>query len=477
MKFPWLRSLIWAGLCIAAGLIVVACNKTGSYKKLPPAAARQARLDWNLKTLVEAYKTKGHTDPAWDEPAILALTEFARVRSQSLEPGEPWGEIIATNCTEADRYHCDDPMIAYLHARFALSQTNSPKVFTDALYKAAQDLQQSGYPSIRKFYAWQRAGEQVFYTYGYGTNIPPEFDPRKIWPQAETDCLDAISDRTMPPEEAYDAAHEILEVWRGSFTHYLVLYQSIRKRLPPATAGDPVFLLLEGEANIAQAWQLRGSGYADTVTKKGDAMFKEDLAIADKVLTKAWQLNPGDVRIPVQMLSVELGQGEGRERMELWFKRAMALDANSYDACLKKLTYLEPKWYGSTEDMLNFGRECVQNTDWGGRVPLILSVAHDRIYYQYIDKSERANYWKQPEVWPDIQSAFDRFFELNPDAIGWYHNYAWYAYHAEQWKKLNALIPKLGPVNYKYFGGEDEFNKMLRLAKDHSGSPKAEENK
>jgi hypothetical protein len=42
---------------------------------------------------------------------------------------------------------------------------------------------------------------------------------------------------------------------------------------------------------------------------------------------------------------------------------------------------------------------------------------------------------------------------------------------------LNALIPKLGPVNYKYFGGEDEFNRMLRLAKDHSGSPKAEENK
>lgn len=46
--------------------------------------------------------------------------------------------------------------------------------------------------------------------------------------------------------------------------------------------------------------------------------------------------------------------------------------------------------------------------------------------------------------------------------------YAWYAYHAEQWNKLNELIPKLGTVNYKYFGGEDEFNKMLRLAKEHA---------
>jgi hypothetical protein len=124
------------------------------------------------------------------------------------------------------------------------------------------------------------------------------------------------------------------------------------------------------------------------------------------------------------------------------------------------------------EDMLNFGRECVENKDWGGRVPIILSVAHDRICHQYIEKSEQANYWKQPEVWPDIQAAFDRFFELNPDAIGWYHNYAWYAYHAEQWNKLNELIPKLGTVNYKYFGGEEEFNKMLRLAKEHAEKPK-----
>jgi hypothetical protein len=88
------------------------------------------------------------------------------------------------------------------------------------------------------------------------------------------------------------------------------------------------------------------------------------------------------------------------------------------------------------------------------------------------DSEEKSNYWKLPDVWPDIEAAFERFFELNPDAIGYYHNYAWYAYRSEQWNKLNELIPKLGPVNYKYFGGEDEFNKMLRLAKEHASNPK-----
>jgi len=59
---------------------------------------------------------------------------------------------------------------------------------------------------------------------------------------------------------------------------------------------------------------------------------------------------------------------------------------------------------------------------------------------------------------------------LNPDASGYYHNYAWYAYRAEQWDKLNELIPKLGEVNYSFFGGKEEYDKMVQLAKEHSHS-------
>jgi hypothetical protein len=75
----------------------------------------------------------------------------------------------------------------------------------------------------------------------------------------------------------------------------------------------------------------------------------------------AWQLNPEDSRIADKMLEVELGQGEGRDRLELWFDRAMALNTNDYKACSTKLNYLMPKWYGSTKDMLQFGPECATN--------------------------------------------------------------------------------------------------------------------
>ena len=97
----------------------------------------------------------------------------------------------------------------------------------------------------------------------------------------------------------------------------------------------------------------------------------------------------------------------------------MALDPTDYNACSAKLYYPEPKWYGSTQDMLEFGRECVTNHAWGGNVPLILVDAHRSIQRQYVDKLEQTNYWKQPEVWTDIKASFDRFFELNQKATGW----------------------------------------------------------
>jgi hypothetical protein len=180
-------------------------------------------------------------------------------------------------------------------------------------------------------------------------------------------------------------------------------------------------------------------------------------------LETAWKLNPSDRRIPLKMLTVELGQGKGRPTMERWFTRAMTLETNDYEACRSKLIYLEPKWYGSPEEMLAFGRECVASTKWGGKVPLILLDAHYTLS-GYLPKANRGTYWKQPSVWNDVKSSFEKFFELNPQAVSWRHNYAFYAYACEQWDDFNKQLPLLGEINYAYFGGKEAFEKMVQRA-------------
>jgi hypothetical protein len=464
MKLPTGLKPIWLGFFIVACLALASCGK-----KVTPQQARQSRLDWNLKTSVVAYRLSGDTDAAWDEPAEQALNEFARSRSGMLDSNENWSEIIGTNCAAAIKAGCDDPMIQYLYVRNFMSQTNSPKGFAEAFCKMADEMEESSYSDLRKFYASLRAAEQLKYAADGNSHYPPEVNQYRR--QAITNLADTLEDKTVPIGEVDDACHEMFRIAEANKKQYEDCYNliegSLFKNWPDASA----VWLIKGEAYIKKAWFARGGDYADKVTDEGWRLFKEHLDTAEASLNRAWKLNPKDPRIAVMMMRVELGQGQGRDRMELWFQRAMELDPNDYDACNWKLFYIEPKWYGSRDAMLDFGRECVRSTNWGGEVPLILAAAHWQ-YTAYLNGAEeKSNYWKAPDVWPDIKAAYDRFYELNPGTTWYYQNYAWYAYHAEQWETLNEIIPKLGPVNYAFFGGKDEFDKMIQFANEHAGQP------
>lgn len=474
MSARGVKSLLPACLIL---LTMVACNKkqspppsTESKSTAPTAAthesARKQRLEWNLHTLVEAYETVGHKDLKWDEPAKSALTEFARTRSLCTESNEPVDQIIGTNCSLAVDAGCDDPMIAYLHARFRTGEQRlSAKECADALCKAATALQQSSYPDIRKFYASLRAVQQLYSA--FGTNADRQATDA-VSGGIKHYLVSAIKDKKMPLGEVYDACHEGLKEYRGTYN----VYEEIEKSLFDHWPNESDVWLLKGEAYIEKAWNARGYKYASEVTETGWKLFRKNLAVAEEALDHAWELNPKNPRIPKIMMNLEHSQGKDRKRLETWFRRAMAVDPNNYQACSDKRYYLEPKWYGSAEEMLEFGRECVRSTNWGGHIPLILVDAHDALV-SYEDVSDSAAYWKRPEVWPDLKSAFEKFFELNPDEIGYRHNYALYAYRCEQWDDLNKQLKLLGPINYAYFGGREKFDEIVRLAKQNAADSKA----
>lgn len=460
-----MKTRIWAALCVAASLVLVACGPSPAARKEAAAKARQERLAWSTRTVADAYEAAGHTDLQWNESARAALAEFARARANHLDTNEDFAAIISNNCANAMTAGCNDPMIHYLYARYCLSWTEDSKKYTASLCQAATELENSTYPNLLKFYAWLRAGQQITDTYGYGTNVPADLHAMQTWKHAGMNFITALGDKTMPPEDVYEASHEMLKPWEWESNDYVQIYQTIQSEVADERAKTAPMLLLQGEYYTQMAWLARGSGYANTVTPDGWKQFAKNLAMAEKTLTKAWQLDPEDPRIALRMMTVVLGQSGGRNQMELWFNRCMKLDPNDYDACDSKLQFLEPKWYGSVQDMLAFGHECVTNVFWGGHVPLILMDAHIAIQQQYAEGPLKTNYWSQPEVWADLKSAFDRFFEENPNEISWYHNYAWYAYQAGDWKAFNELVPKLGPINYNYFGGKDRFDKMVAYAK------------
>ena len=430
-------------------------------------AAQNYRLEWNRKTLVEDYERFGPHDAKWDESAKGALELFAQLRTG----GEHQSKAVLPDLGEsvflAVRGGCDDPVIKYLYARFVMPAFgHTPQEQATVFRAVAERLADSQRPVIRKYYAALRAATIL----NPGTNAPSP-EARHWLEQAQRFLNQVVNDRATPAREVSDAWEAYLEAVPEDidehYEPYLKLEQTLFKHWPSESS----LFSLKGWFYIQYAWRARGTGWADTVTAKGWDQFEKRLGIAEKALAEAWKLDPTDARIARRMITVEMGQGRGRARMEQWFERAMTLNPNYYDACLAKVFYLEPRWHGSREELMGFASECLRSEKWGGKVPLIVLDAHSAVA-ESLDGPARNDYWKRPEVYPQIKQALDKLFRLNPGAKVWHHNYALCAYRAEQWADLNRELKIMGrEVDYSFFGGQKEFEKITRIANEHAGKP------
>jgi len=423
---------------------------------------QQELLQWNRETLTTDYEQRGNHNPKWDESAKRALENFAKVRGGARPTGK-YVSIIAEATKAAVTNGCDDPMIKYLYARFVIQNEKHTGLEHAQLYASVADAMEHGHrPPVRKFYAALRASEA--FDLGSASAIESIHHWRD---EAKRFLTEVVNDKTTPGKEVAEAWTQLVDSAARSKDEWHDIYLSLEPAVFKNWTKEPEIYLLKGRYYTDYAWEARGSGYADSVTSKGWTLYTKRLEVAEDALTKAWELNPLDERIARAMMTVELGQGQGRARMEQWFERAMALNTNYYDACWAKLYYLEPKWYGSHEAMLEFAAECLNSKKWGGRVTYVVVDTHEEIA-KTLGPEARKSYWKRAEVWADIHAAFEKFFRLNPQDSSYHHNYALYACRAEAWDELNKQIGLLGPVNYDYFGGKERFDEMVRLAKEHS---------
>ena len=412
---------------------------------------------WQQSTVADAYERIGRRNPKWDAFAEKALHAYLADDNSGR-----WEQLIATNAAAAIDAGSDDPLVRYVHARRPLNPKQlSARERADAYAIAAEAMDASKYHSYWKYFAAIRAS--TWNRNAAGTNASPEAD--RFFSMATNHLSTALADSSVPSKEFYNAGLDLLRNVRKRDCEATWIW--FERTYGKRAESDPTFWLLKGTTYTDFAWQARGSGVASTVTEEHWKKFSEQLSIAKRSLEKAWNLNSNDARIPTAMITVVLGMGTGRSTMELWFRRAMAIDPANEQACLNKLYYLEPKWYGSASDMLAFGRECAASDKWGGKVPLVLVAAHEGLT-TYLEGEARANYWKQAEVWKDVHAAYTAFLAKNGNDLEQRQHYARYAYRSGQWDEFKKQIAQVQVINYQIFGGRRAFNQMLREANENS---------
>jgi len=356
---------------------------------------------------------------------------------------------------EAVRAGCPDPFVRYLAYRLRIDAVYvSPGVAAvDALAAEGSELMQEicslPYPDGFRSMAASRVLECVRFA-SKGANLPPI--SRDLQGIAWGGALAAIRDRNTPDNFAWLLAAGT-EDYFGTDPKWRKTSENALDPVLASRPGAEAFRhYLRGTRAVAQAWEARGTGFANEVKPEGWAGFRTALVEARRELETAWAQGFRHVWVAGSMITVCMGDGASAEEMELWFARGLATGQDAQFLCSAKAWYLDERWYGSFEARLTFGRECLQHPEWARRSALELWQVH-RDHRSLCKLPE--SYFGRPEVWRDIKDSFTTFLRANPNAAADRVLYIYLAWIAKDWEVVREQLPKADPrttVEEHYFG-------------------------
>jgi hypothetical protein len=144
----------------------------------------------------------------------------------------------------------------------------------------------------------------------------------------------------------------------------------------------------------------------------------------------------------------------------------MEADPNHSGAVRQKMYYLTPKWHGSAEAMLAFGRELLAGGNWEAGLPFELVQAHKHLATL---EETPSDYYKRDYVWQDCKAVYDGALKYDPESTWFRTEYARAAVWCGRWTEAKALFDKLGDkVEVGAFADRAEMKQYRALA-EHWG--------
>lgn len=175
--------------------------------------------------------------------------------------------------------------------------------------------------------------------------------------------------------------------------------------------------LLRGKFYADFAWEDRGGKFAKDVLPEAWAVFKERLALSQKDLEHAAQLNPASAEPWVALMMTYRGLGLPLN-VEESFQKAAALDNNHYGAYLMMLTAKMQKWFGSHEEMFDFARKAHDEHKDDPVFAFLLIEANDELASRMAGEGgKRSDYYKQPVNYKAVRSLIDEILQVYPKSI------------------------------------------------------------
>ena len=439
---------------VLALLIVTGCvfgAETEDAQRAKADARKAAQRAWLEKTLLDGYEKIGRRDPKWDDQARVALRQV--VNWCARDPRFQYNEEVALDlCEKAVAAGCDDPIIL-LHRQHLLYALKHEKYSADAHADIVEAVAASGYAPYMKFFALIRGAE---WTLG-----AKDQESRDIAGAFLERAFALVPELARDPNTPADSFMKLCYWWVNSAAKLGKVRREALERMCVA--------LLKESPGKTLPYVLKAKVYQGNATKaESDADKREWATQAEKELIEALKIDPADPTALAEMISVCAWLHRPRETMEQWFKRAMDADPDNYRACILKTFYLDPKQSqsGSKEAMVAFGRECVKSGNWIGQIPYMLIDIHNDL----ASRGDEAAYYKDPEVWKDIESVYEEWLKRYPDAAYEHASYARLAALSEHWDIAEREFKKVGEYPLlRSYKDRAEYDRLRKLAAEHAG--------
>ncbi len=169
-----------------------------------------------------------------------------------------------------------------------------------------------------------------------------------------------------------------------------------------------------GNFLISFAWQARGTGYGNSVSEVATRAYTDRLLSARECLEKAQRLNNHQAFSASQLITVCKGLGLDRPTMERYYRQAVLAAPEHPRTADCRLSYLDPKWYGTLKDVIEFSQLLEPAAN---RYPLMnLPLVHSfRIVAEAGGHFQET--MSKPEVWSQVESHYARIFKAYPTEI------------------------------------------------------------
>lgn len=411
---------------------------------------RKKKGDFRVRQYVDGYRKNGLHSDAWDADALQLIKSWL-----ALNYGGPIGlpEPGLLSDKLVSRSGCNDPLVLTV----AGVNTAEPNESIRRLERALGGFENSRHLAYPKLYATLLLANKME---AESPRIRPLYDA------ALQHFQNAFTDGSYQSGDEEEIADCLVMGWAQRFFYGngpAVCAIASQSKLDPWLG-----LVLDGENNITEAWKIRGSGFADKVTREGWEGFNKHLAKARTALTRAWKLHPDWPIAPSRMIYVALGDSDIAE-MRTWFDRTLDAQIDYQQAWTDLRWGLRPRWHGNLEAIIALGVQAVDSRRFDTDVP--------RMFFDCISDVESElklppgkHIYGRPDIWPHLKRMYEGYL-IEPSKAqwrdGWRSTYAAVAFLAGDYKVAREQLEAVNwkPVRFNLTGwGTDLSDMPLKVA-------------